>query len=197
MKLDRNRMHYVFDTSALLDLCHDQLASHSALVASLDSTAACLYHPISLAELAENMHVEVWRDKDPNLPAGAVRDRVRVRRALLTLLHHHRQYENCQRLCGRRFLPFNVSPEFALYVAHQRSQTTLIRRSTKDGRVTVVCTMVDHNILACAAWLVRSKIPVRFVSSDQEQLGAAARLGIDWTYARDPNRRVAFPWTQP
>jgi hypothetical protein len=195
MRLDRHLPVYVFDTSALIEFALARSPGHAALLPLLDVTGHYLYHPITLAELTDYFHERLIADRRPTWSPQRVRDHASLRRRLVSLLCTSRKRDDpLVRLHGRRFLPGATPYEWYSHLADQRSRPLHLRRMN-NGDSTVVAPLTDHQVLALATWLRRSRYSVTFVSGDQEQLAAAAHLSVPWLYSHDPARTTAFPWT--
>jgi len=197
MNLDRWRPVYVFDTSALIQFALPRSPGHAALLARLDQQGQYFYHPITLSELAEYVHEPIVRERRRSLSPTQVADFICTRRLPLTSLHTQRKQDDSRtNLHGRRFLPGATSFEWFSYLAHQRSRLRNLCQSA-DNQLTVVAALTDHQILALAGWLQRSRYQVTFVSGDQRQLAAAAYLAVPWIYSHDPSRVPCFAWAAP
>jgi len=193
MKLTRNFPVYMFDTSGLLDF----VPKENQLIGMLDSKGQHMYHPITLAELANYLHEAIWRARKPYSKPIQIRNGIsRCGELIKTLYTHRKKDDPATYLHYRRFFPFSMSFEAFSFIAHQRSDPKYLRKM-RDGRITVVADMTDHQILGAAFFLKRSKYEVHFVSGDQDLLAAAEKLGISWIYSKDPKCKRAFTWICP
>ncbi len=194
MKLNKIHPVYVFDTSGLLDFALVRTPNHADLLAVLAGDAQYLYHPISLAEMADYFHEKIWQVRQPSSTPHEIRIGIRKRRLLIsTLYKHRRRDEPREYLHGRRFLPCHISFDIFSRIAHQRSQPANLCQSRRTG-CTAVADITDHEILAAAEFLDHSKFLVTFISGDQMQLAAAAHLGVTWLYSKEPHRTTPFAW---
>ncbi len=194
MKLNRDFPVYLFDTSGLLDFALEKSPGHAQLIGMLDSKGQYRYHPITLAEIADYLHEEIWQSRQKNCSPARIKEGIRRRRLLISNLYVHRKKDDPMTcLHGRRFLPFSMSFEAFSLIAHQRSDPKYLR-VMRDGRITVVADMTDHQILGAAFFLKRSKYEVNFVSGDQDLLAVAEKLGVSWIYSKDPERKTPFSW---
>ncbi len=194
MKLNRDFPVYLFDTSGLLDFALERSPGHTQLIGMLDSKGQYRYHPITLAELADYLHEEIWQSRQKNRSPAQIKEGIRRRRLLIPKLYVHRKKDDpVTYLHGRRFLPFSVSFEAFSLIAHQRSDPKYLRKMSGD-RITVVADMTDHQILGAAFFLKRSKYEVKFVSGDKDLLSAAERLGVPYIYSKKPEYMIPFTW---
>ncbi|OQY29868.1 MAG: hypothetical protein B6244_02610 [Candidatus Cloacimonetes bacterium 4572_55] len=191
MNLIKTLPVYLFDTSGLIDFALRRTANHEDLVTILEEEGQYLYHPITLAELAQYYHKKIW---NPSLPDKKVKEGISMRRLLVSTLYNHCKKRDPEKslLSGRLFLPCPITFLMFSRVAHQRSCPEYLCKS--GDRCTVVCNMVDHLILGAAEYLASKKFSVTFVSGDKMQLAAAARLRVGWIYSKDPGRKNPFQW---
>lgn len=194
LKISQTNPVLVFDTSALIDLVSPGNVRHCDYVNKIQQRATWLYHPLSLAELADYCHEAVWRARRRCSPAE-VRSGIRLRRLLISALFTHRKRDDpATYIAGGRLLPFSTSFESFSFIAHQRMSTHLVRVLPKSRQTTVVAPMTDHQILAAACWLRRTRFDVTFLSGDKDLIAAADRLCIPRVYSKDPSQVSPFPF---
>jgi len=189
MKLNKALPVYVFDTSALLDF-----ASNKSLAGILDADGQYFYHPITLAELADYTHQEIWQFRKPHYNLKQIKEGIQGRVRLIKALYHHRKNDPRTYINGRRFLPISVPFDMFSFLAHQRSERKYLCKSPDGKAIAVVANMTDHQILVAAAYLRRSKFSVTMISGDKMQLAAAAHLGISWINSKKPQHKIAETW---
>lgn len=194
MKLTKERPVYVFDTSGLLDFALTLTTNHKDLLDTLSRDAQYLYHPISLAEISDYLHEKIWQFRKPGSTPDTIRKGIRKRRLLISTLYNHRKNDNpTEYLHGIRFLPYHITFGIFSRIAHHRSKPEHLCKSRRNGCIPVA-DLTDHQILAVAEFLNHSKYAVKLISGDKMQLAAAAHLGINWIYSKDPLHRIPFEW---
>ena len=191
----------VLDTSGLLDYLVSagnrkrRMAFDQVLADRLGPDPQYCYHPITLAELATNIHEEVLqsRQREGGLPsARRLQEQATLHRRALEVL------EKSMRGQWGEVVPFRVvpvAPPLGTYLrlSRQRADYRNLRCLRKSG-VVPVATLVDHQILALAYTLRQNGHEVVFISGDRELLGGAAGLDLAWIDSKNPERREPLRW---